>query len=128
MMYDNNVYFTECTRIPVRTFVIQFCNVITQVIPQRIIKKYINCYPTCITMTLSDIGQQLNNAFTLKELHDAFLRLTAEEQKFVIIELNVLLLDLNAMPDGTLVYVPEDPKEYAKPFFFGLFTRSNMLR
>lgn len=116
-MHSDIFPLVDCKPITIRTFLLQFSAIINEVVPQKIIKKYIYTPLDCITTSMEEISDKLLQYYTVEDMHKAFMELSESEQHFVVSELDIMYIEFGSVPNDSLVLVPDDPKDYIKPFF-----------
>jgi hypothetical protein len=116
-MHSDIFPLVDCKPITIHTFLLQFGAIINEVVPQKIIKKYIDTPIGCITTSMEEISDKLLQYYTVEDMHKAFMELSESEQHFVVSELDIMYIEFGSVPNDSLVLVPDDPKDYIKPFF-----------
>lgn len=117
---------TDCEKIPIQIFWSQFCNVINQVIPPEMVRKYID-KPIGISYTIQEISYSLRLCTSLPELAEAIANLPETKKHSLIWDLFLMSMEIQSLPPDTYVCVPKMPDDYIKPFFEGKLTISNIL-
>lgn len=125
-MYSD-VFQCECTNKTLKTFLLEFMNIMGEIIPPKIARKYLGKPMGVITSSFDDISSRLLKCYTLEQMHDEFLSLTDNEQHFFISSIEIFELEFNSIEKSSIVCVPDDPKNYIKPYLQGLFTRESIL-
>ena len=125
-MHNHHLFSCLCAKIPVSDFWHNFSFIFNKVVPPDTVSKYSDNPYGVITASFLEIGSVMNQCFTIEDMHSAFLALSPAEQSTVVSELIFFSLELQALPEESLVFVPEDPVNYLKPFFSGTLTVSNI--
>lgn len=124
-MYKS-IFETDCERIPIRIFWLQFCHVINEVVPPTLIKKYAN-KPITVCYSIQEISYALKTCTTTQELAEAISLLPESKKHSLVWDLLVMGMEVEALPSDSYVLVPENPLDYLKPYFEGKLTISNIL-
>lgn len=125
-MNNSNIFDVPCEKIPLETFMMQFCFQINLIVPPEIVEKYFK-RPPGVLLPLSYFTERMLNCYTVKEMHDVFMDLTETEKANIVWSLITFTTEAQAYPMDAMVYVPEDPKNYIKPYFAEMLTFSNIL-
>lgn len=125
-MYSK-IFNCECTEIQLDTYLQQLMYILGEIIPPKIIKKYIYKPVDMVTTSMDEIAPKLLSCFTIEEMRSTFMNLSPEEQHHIVFEIEYYTLCFNSVPKDANVCVPIKPKDYIKPFFLNLLTPDNIL-
>ncbi len=125
-MNNPSIFDVPCEKISLKTFMIQFCYQINLIVPPHIVKKYIHKHPG-VSLPLSYFTERFLSCYTIEEMHDVFMNLKETEKANIVWSLLLFTTEADAYPMDAMVYVPEDPKNYIKPFFAEILTFPNIL-
>lgn len=117
-MNNSNIFDSDCIQIPLETFIQQFAFQINQIIPPETMERYIN-EPANVILPFADIAQKILSCYTVEDMHTAFKQLTETEQASIVSRVILFTMEAHTYDSCTTVCVPEEPKNYIKPFFFG---------
>ena len=128
MNHESEIFpLVTCTEISIEVFLQRFACAINEIIPPKIVRKYIDIPFGAITTTMEDISTKLLQYYTIEDIHKAFMELSEQEKHYVVKELEIMYFEFGAFPQDSLILVPEEPKDYIKPFFAGKLNIQDLL-